>query len=569
MLSWARTYRSEYLSGDVIAGIIVATMLVPQAMAYAMLAGMPPQTGLYASIVPVVIYAMFGSSNYLAIGPVAIVSLMVASITGELAQPGSDEYLNIAIVLATLSGLAMIVFALLRFGALVNFLSHSVITGLINAASLIIIASQLKYLLGLDIPRASFFKTLNLIASSLDQTNVTTTIISIVAVSILLFSRKPLEKLMLAKGFSTTVTSIVTRTGALVVVLLCSFIVWVGTLHETAGIEIVGTIPAGLPPFLIPSFDAGIWYDLLPAAILIAFVSYLESISIARSLASKRRQRIKPNRELFALGAANISAAFSAAFPVAGGFGRSGVNFSAGANTPLASIITAILILLTLLILSPLFYYLPKAVLAAIVFMAVLNLIDIASVKKAWHFNKADALSSVFTFIAVLIFGVEKGVLIGITISLAHYLWRTSKPHMAVVGRVGDTEHFRNIKRHKVRTWPHIIAIRIDESLYFANAHALEDKLLELISTNEEVKHVVLICSAINFIDVSALETLEGLLEKLHNAGVLLHLAEVKGPVMDKLKKSDLLDQLGEGNVYLSTHEAMHDLEDKDTYYQI
>ena len=558
--SWLRSYRPGHLAGDLIAGIIVATVLVPQAMAYALLAGMPPVTGIYASIVPVIVYALLGTSNYLAIGPVAIVSLMVADITGNLAAPDSPEYQAIAMNLALLTGLALMVFALFRFGALVNFLSHAVITGLINAACLLIAVSQLQYLLGFDIPRAGFFSTIGLVFTFIPEINSYTAIISMFALALLFVTGRTAAKL--PHSHKITIRSCISRTGPLLVVLLSSILVYWLSLSREQGVDIIGAIPAGLPPLTIPPFDPDLWYELAPAAVMIALVSYLGSISVARSLASRRRERVSSNRELLAIGAANIGAALCSAFPVGGGFGRSGVNFSAGANTPLASVITAAAVVVALLVLSPLFYFLPKAVLAAIVFISVLGLIDLKSVVKAWSYNKADALSSILTFIAVLIFGVEQGILTGIVISIALYLWRTSRPHIAIVGRVGNTEHFRNILRHPVKTCPHVTAIRIDESLYFANAHALEDRLLTEISANRDIRHIVLICSAVNFIDYSALETLDAILVKLRNANVSLHLAEVKGPVMDKLKTTDFMNRLLEsGRVYLSTHEAMVDLE--------
>lgn len=560
--AWIRSYRSGYLPGDLIAGFIVATVLVPQAMAYALLAGLPPVTGLYASILPVLIYAFLGSSNYLAMGPVALVCLMVADVGARFALPGTPEFQAIVLVQALLCGVILVIFALLRFGALVNFLSHSVITGLINAAAVLIAVSQLPYLLGLELPRTDFADTLSMVLSKLAMTNGATAIISLLAIVVLLVTGKPVEKGLVALGCNATAASVISRSGPLLVVLISALLVYFTALHAAHGVAIVGSIPAGLPPLSLPAWDPGLWYRLLPGALLIALVSYLGSISVARSLASRRRERVNANLELLAVGAANIGAALSSGFPVGGGFGRSSVNFSAGANTPLASIITAALVLLTLLVLSPLFYYLPKAVLAAIVFTSVIGLMDIRSVIKAWSYNKADALSSLLTFVAVLEFGVEQGVLTGVIISISLYMWRTSRPHMAVVGRVGHTEHFRNILRHQVQTCPHVLAIRIDESLYFANAHALEDRLLALTSGHREIRHVLLICSAINYIDYNALETLEATLEKLRNSGVTLHLAEVKGPVMDKLKHTAFMRRLLEaGKVYLSTHEAMVDLE--------
>ncbi len=569
MLSWVRTYSKDKVSGDISAGIIVATMLVPQSMAYAMLAGMPPVTGLYACIAPVMLYAVFGSSNYLAVGPVAVVALMVAEITSQFVAQGVGSYESIAVTLSMLCGLSMVLFSLFRFGVLANFLSHSVIAGFINAACVLIIASQLGHILGLDIGRGdSFLHTLQLISNNVSNTNYAALAVSGITFVILLLFGKPLAG-WLQNRSGSHVHIYISKMGPLLVVVLGCIVTWLLSLDAEYRLAIVGEVPTGLPGFLLPAFDTGTWLTLLPAALLIAFVSYLESISIGRSLASKRREKVKPNQELFAIGTANIASALSSSFAVGGGFARSGVNFSAGANTPLASLITSGLMLLTLVFFAPLFYHLPSAVLAVIVCMAVINLFDMKSIVEAWKFNRADAISSIVTFVLVLVVGVEHGILGGILLSLGLYLWRTSKPHMAVVGRVGDTQHFRNVERHKVRTEPNIIAIRIDESLYFANAHALESKILNLITKQKDVSHVVLICSAINFIDFSALDTLEGIREKLHDAGVLLHLAEVKGPVMDKLRQTDFYSNLGEGKVFLSTHDAFKELEIEYTDYHI
>lgn len=283
----------------------------------------------------------------------------------------------------------------------------------------------------------------------------------------------------------------------------------------------------------------------------------MESVSVAKALAARNREKIYPNQELVALGVANLGAGVTGAYPVAGGFGRSVVNFAAGARTPLASLITAGLVALAVLFLSPLFHSIPNTALAAIIIVAVSNLIDIPTIRETWRYNKADAASLAATFVAVLVIGIEKGIMIGVAVSLVLYLWRTSRPHMAVVGRVGTTEHFRNVLRHKVATRPHVVAVRVDESLYFANAGYLADKIQEIAFEKTEVKHVVLVCSAVNFIDASALTSLEDLIVELRAAGITLHLAEVKGPVMDRLKRSDLLEKLGEGRVFLSTHEAM------------
>ena len=554
-------YNKSLFQDDLIAGIVVAIMLVPQAMAYALLAGMPPQTGLYACILPIFIYAALGTSNYLAIGPVAIIAMMVAGAAGLHAQPGEPDYISIAILLAALSGFIMILFGFLGFGRLVNFLSYPVINGFINAAALVIAASQLKHLLGIEIPPGhSFLSIVGNITQGSHDANPATIIISAGALCLLYLSRRPLAQLFARFSIDEKIAAMIARTGALGVVLLATVLVWRFDLHTTYQVAIVGRVPAGLPSLTWPALDHEMMLSLLPGAALIAVVSFIESISIARSLAGKRRERIKPNRELVAIGSANVAASLSGAFPVAGGVSRSGVNYSSGAKTRVSSVITALIIIFTILFFAPLFYYLPVSVLAAIVCVAVFRLIDVKHIKEAWRFNRADALSSLATFFAVLLFGIEQGLLIGAGISIILYILRTTRPHIAIVGRLGNTEHYRNVKNYTVTTCRHVVGVRIDESLYFANVHELEDRLLQIIAEQPEVEHVVLICSAINFIDLSALRSLEATLDRFHDAGVVLHLSEVKIPVMKMLKRSRFLTSLKEGKVYISTHEAMTDL---------
>ena len=558
MPEWMSQYRREWFSGDLIGGLIVTIMLIPQSMAYAMLAGAPPQYGLYASILPVIVYAFIGSSRYLAVGPVAIVSLMVSSTAVMHAEAGSAEYGQVAILLAWEVGVLLVLAGLLRLGVLANFLSHSVISGFINASALIIAVSQIEPLLGMQLARTeSFFPMLAELARQFESVHLPTAAIGIGAVAGLLMMRRPLEVVLRHMKLPENVISVSTKTGALVVVIIGALVVWLGDLSANQGVSIVGEVPAGLPALAIPGWDAQLALDLLPGAALIAFVAYLESISVARSLASKRRERILPNRELTALGLSNLAAGLTGAFPVAGGVGRSGVNYAAGSNTQLAGIITAVSMAMCLLLLGPLFHYVPKAILAAIVLIAVMSLMDVKPLLESWRYNIADGASTLVTFLAVLLVNVEIGVLTGLMFSVVLFLWRTLHPHIAIVGRVGETEHYRNVLRHSVRTCPHAVALRIDESLYFANAHALEETLLRTVSDRLEVKHVVLICSAINFIDFSALEMLITTAERMRDAGVTLHLAEVKGPVMDRLQKGHLLQRLGEGRVFLSTHEAM------------
>ncbi|MEL6738377.1 MAG: sulfate permease [Pseudomonadota bacterium] len=541
--------------------LIVAIMLVPQGMAYALLAGLPPEVGLYASIVPLVFYGLLGSSRALAVGPVAIVSLMVATTLGEITEAGGAGYVAGAVLLAFLSGAILLAMGLARLGFLVNFLSHPVISGFSSAAALVIGFSQLKHLLGFNIPRSHLItETIAHAAMHIGQLNLVTAGIAVVSLVLLLVFRSRVAGWAKSAGFSAAVADAVAKTGPLAAVLISTVAVWLLALDQTAGVKIVANIPAGLPPLTMPGLDLALIQQLLPAAALISVVGFLESVSVAKSLASKRRQKIDADQELIALGAANIGAALTGGYPVTGGFSRSLVNFTAGAVTPMASIITAGLIALTVLLFTPLLYFLPKATLAAIIILAVGNLIDFKTLREAWIYNKADAASLIATFFAVLTLGIEMGILAGAGLSIVLYLWRTSRPHMAEVGRVGETEHFRNVLRHEVQTDPKILAVRVDESLYFANTAQLEDALLSRVAERPEIDHLVLIMSAVNFIDASALETLETLIERLRDSGVVLHMAEVKGPVMDRLERVHFLDTLGSGQVYLSTHAAMKDL---------
>ncbi len=561
-LEWLLHYRRADLTGDLLAGIIVTIMLVPQSMAYALLAGLPPQVGLYASIFPLIVYGLLGSSRVLAVGPVAIVSLLVATGISPLAELGSPEYVQLALTLALLVGIVQLLMGMVRLGFLVNFLSHPVLSGFTSAAAIVIGFSQVKHVLGFSVPRTEYFYqrvlyTLN----HLGETNLVTLVIGLGSVALLLYFKYSLGSLLGRWGLKEALIMPITKSAPLVVVLVSTLAVWALKLHDQAGVAIVGAVPAGLPPVTMPTLDPSAWQFLLPTALAISFVGFMESISVAKSLASKRRQKVDADQELVALGAANLAATFTGGYPVTGGFSRSVVNFAAGAQTGLASIITALLIALTVIFLTPLFYFLPKAVLAAIILVAVANLFDFRTVKHTWRYSKADFASLVVTFVAVLAIGVEKGILAGVVTAILLFLWRTSRPHIAVVGRVGESEHFRNVLRHEVQTCPHVLAIRVDQSLYFANTQYLETAILQMVADNPRVRHLVLIFSAVNFVDASALETLEELNRELRDAGVTLHFAEVKGPVMDRLSAIGFVDEIGQERFFLSTHQAMRQLE--------
>jgi sulfate permease, SulP family len=555
ILGWVQTYSKTEAQSDLVAAVIVTIMLVPQSLAYAMLAGLPPQVGLYASILPLIAYAIFGTSRALAVGPVAVVSLMTAAAVGQVAAPGSADYLAAAITLAFLSGLILVLMSVLRLGFLANFLSHPVISGFITASGILIATSQLKHILGIKTDGDTLPRLLGGIIHGISGTNPYTLIIGIVATSFLFWTRKYLKPLLLARGLQPRAADLVAKAGPVAAIVL-SILAVVALDLAAKGVKIVGDIPAGLPPFALPSFNLALWQQLLLPAVLISLVGFVESVSVAQTLATKRRQRIVPNQELTALGASNIVSALSGGYPVTGGFARSVVNFDAGAATPLAGAFTALGILAATVFLTPLFRFLPQAVLAATIIVAVLSLIDIAAIKRTWAYSHADFAAMAVTILMVLLVGVEAGITAGVSLSLVLFLWRTSRPHIAIVGQVPGTQHFRNIDRHDVITDPSILSIRVDESLYFANARALEDAIYGHIADQPALKNVILMCPAVNAIDASALESLEAIAHRLDSAGIGFHLSEVKGPVTDALKRSDFAAHFN-GSIFLSHFDAV------------
>jgi SulP family sulfate permease len=561
IFNWGLNYRREDLSGDITAGIIVASLLIPQGMAYAMLAGLPPQVGLYASILPQVIYAFFGTARMLSVAPVAVDSLMVAAAIGTLA-PDESSYLAYAITLAFLVGAIEIFMGVFRLGFLVNFLSQAVISGFITAAAIIIGFSQVKHLFGLKIPQTeSFLMTLNYLGQQLSNTNGITLGLGAICLLSLFYFKNGLGEQLKKWGVNPVAIALIGKTGPLVVVIVSSLVVWGLQLDRVAAVKVVGNIPQGLPPLTLPLFDINIIKSLSTPALAISFVGFMEAFAVGKFLAGKKGQKINANQEFIALGGANIAAAFTGGYPITGGLSRSVVNFSAGANTALAGMITAVILAITVLFLTPLFYFLPQTSLAAIILVAVGNLLDFATLKRLWNYDKADAIAWLAAFVAVLLTSVEKGIMLGAVISLLLHLWRTSVPHIAIVGRVEDTEHFRNVLRHPVKTCPHVLAVRVDESLYFVNTKYLENYVMEAVRRNPEVKSLLLVCSAINLIDGSALETLQSLILDLENMGIEFYMSEVKGPVMDKLEKVGFVEKLGRDRIFLTTDQGMKFLE--------
>lgn len=555
ILQWGRRYDRDALEGDLLAAVIVTIMLIPQSLAYALLAGLPAEMGLYASILPLVAYTIFGTSRALAVGPVAVVSLMTAAAVGNLALQGTAEYIAAAIALAFLSGVILLVMGVFRLGFLANFLSHPVIAGFITASGIIIATSQMKHILGIDASGHNLAELIGSLVSQIGQTNLWTLIIGASATAFLFWVRTGLKPMLQSAGLSPRLAGNLAKAGPVGAVVVTTLLSWALGLHER-GVAIVGDVPQGLPPLTLPRFDMDVWSSLFGSALLISIIGFVESVSVAQTLAAKKRQRIAPDQELIGLGASNIAASISGGYPVTGGFARSVVNFDAGAKTPAAGAFTAIGIAIAALLLTPLLYFLPKATLAATIIVAVLSLVDFSILRTTWGYSKTDFAAVTATILLTLGFGVEIGVSAGVILSIFLFLYRTSRPHIAEVGLVPGTEHFRNINRHKVETRPDILTIRVDENLYFANARYLEDYIYDRVVGDDDLKHVVLMCSAVNTIDSSALESLEAIDHRLRDMGLMLHLSEIKGPVMDRLSRTHFLHDLS-GKVFLSQYEAV------------
>ena len=558
ILEWGRQYNRETLTNDLVAALIVTVMLIPQSLAYALLAGLPAEVGLYASVAPLFLYAVLGSSRVLAVGPVAVVSLMTAATVAEHAAAGTYAYWQVAITLAFLSGGLLLLMGLLRLGFLANFLSHPVISGFISASGLLIALSQMKTIMGVKAEGHNFIELLNSLIHQASNVHLLTLVVGAAATVFLFWVRKGLKPLLVQAGLSLKLADMLAKAGPVAAIALTTLLAW-QLDWQGQGMKLVGTVPQGLPPITMPLWDLNLWQKLLVPALLISVVGFLESVSVGQTLAAKRRQRIEPDQELVALGGSNLSAAFTGGFPVTGGFARSVVNFEAGAVTPAAGIYTAIGITLASLFLTPALFYLPQATLAATIIVAVLSLVDFGILKSTWRFSKLDFMAVAATLLGTLLIGVETGLVMGVVTSLALFLFRASRPHIATVGLVPGTEYFRNVQRHDVLISPKLLCLRVDASMFFANARAIEDRINAEVATRPDLEHVLLQCSAVNDIDASALESLETIAARLKDAGIALHFSEIKGPVMDKLKNSHLLKHL-HGQLFLTNYQAIQTL---------
>ena len=528
VLQWGRAYNRETLMSDLVAALIVTIMLIPQSLAYALLAGLPPEVGLYASVAPLIFYALFGTSRVLAVGPVAVVSLMTAAAIGQHAATGSTQYWAFAITLAFMSGLMLLLMGLLRLGFLANFLSHPVISGFISASGLLIAASQLKTLMGVKAEGHNFFELVLGLIQQVNHIHWLTLVMGLGTTAFLFWVRKGLKPLLIRLGLNAKLADVLAKAGPVAAIAVTTLFTW-ALDWQTQGVKIVGNVPQGLPPLTLPDWDLALWKELAVPALLISVVGFVESVSVGQTLAAKRRQRIEPDQELVALGASNLSAALTGGFPVTGGFARSVVNFDAGAQTPAAGVFTAVGITLASLLLTPALYFLPQATLSATIVVAVLSLVDLSILKRTWDYAKPDFVAVLTTLLVTLSGGVELGLVTGVSVSLTLFLYRTTRPHIAEVGLVPGTEYFRNVLRHQVNRSPSLLSLRVDESLYFANARTLEDYINDAVASRPDLKHVVLQCSAINDIDSSALESLEAIENRLNASGIKLHFSEVKG----------------------------------------
>lgn len=563
ILDWGSRYNSDTFMNDMVAAVIVTIMLIPQSLAYALLAGLPPEIGLYASILPLVLYAIFGTSRTLAVGPVAVLSLMTAAAAGKVAVQGSETYIAAAMILALLSGVFLLALGILRLGFLANFLSHPVVSGFITASGLLIASSQLKHILGVEAHGHSLVEILGSIYAHIGQINWPTFAIGASSLLFLFWVRKGLKPLLMKFGVKEKAAAMISRGGPVIAVVAGILSVSILGLDKQ-GVSIVGDIPTGLPKIGLPPFDRELWMELVGSAVLISVIGFVESVSVAQTLAAKRRQRIDPDQELIGLGTASIASGVSSGFPVTGGFARSAVNFDAGAETPAAGAFTAVGIAFAALFLTPFLYFLPKAVLAATIIVAVLTLIDLKILKHTWKFSKADFAAVLATILVTLTAGVELGVSTGVALSIFLHLYATSRPHFAIVGQVPGTQHFRNVNRHAVVVPPKIITIRVDESLYFANARFLEDTVYDVLAARDDLEHLVLMCTAVNWIDSSGLESLEAINHRLKDAGIQLHLCEVKGPVMDHLERTEFIEDLT-GQIFMHQFQAMETLAPETT----
>lgn len=557
---WVSHYPKQHLHSDLLAGVVTAVLVLPQNLAYALLAGLPPQAGLFASIFPVIAYALWGSSMTQAVGPVAVTAIVTFSVLSPLAAPYSAQYLALAASLALFSGILVWTFGMLKLGFLSDLLSRPVVSGFISGAAVLIVISQLKVLLGLDVHGNDIWQLLVATVESLPQFKPTTTLIGLVGFAALLFAKYFLGAMLQRVGVGKRQADFSVRMAPLLVVLCATWVVAGFDLDTLNGVAVVGAIGQGLSGlfFMVPDISQASLLAL--PALSVAFIGTVQNIGMAQALAVKRRERIDANQELVGLGASNMVAAFSGGMPVGGGISRTAVNVAAGAQTPLASIVAAVSMVVILVVGTTGFTRMPLAVLAACIMMAALSMVDVGALRRAWDYDRADAAALLGTALGVVVLGLQWGIFLGIGLSLATLLYRASTPHIAVMGRIVGTEHFRNVDRHGVQTLDGVVFLRVDESLFFGNLRAVETRLSTEIQRHPAIHDVVLVMSAVNRVDMTALDALTEIHEDLGTRNIRLHLAEVKGPVQDRMAHTLLWKRLS-GRVHLSCNEAFEKIQ--------
>lgn len=556
---WLQDYNSSKFKSDLLAALIIIAMLVPQGMAYAMVAGLPPITGLYASIIPMIIYALIGGSSTLSIGPVALISMMTFATLNPMFEAGSPVYIQAACLLALLVGIISFILGVFRFGFLIRLISHPVIKSFIIASAVLIAFSQVKYLFDVPLQTNNISNFLVSVWQYFPYIQIPSMLLGLSAILLLVMLPKMTQNTAIQKIISKNTLSFWIKALPLFLVLVSILMVNVLNL-EGYGIKTVGEIPSGFPPLNMPFWSWDLVVKLLPGAAMIAMVSFVESISIAQATAFQQRSKLNSNQELIALGLANMGAGLSSSFPVTGSLSRTVVNADAGAKTPMAGVLSSLFIIVVSMYFTNAFRELPLAVLSATIIVSIWKLVDFKPFIETWKYSKADGIAMWVTFFGVLFLDISTGLMIGVFSTFILLLWRISRPHIAVIGQIQGTEHFRNISRHQVITTPSIVSIRIDESLSFLNANTLKEFIIAEISQNTQLKHVIMNCTSISSIDLSALETLEEINQELDKLGIQLHLSEVKGPVMDRLNRSKLTHDLS-GKVFLTHYQAIQTLE--------
>jgi len=551
ILNWLPKYNKSTFLSDLVAGFTVGAMLIPQGMAYAVIAGLPPIYGLYTATIPLFIYAIFGTSRQLAVGPTALLALLTASGLTKLELGSTAEYIQMAIVLALMVGIIKLLMGIFRVGFLTNFLSHPVIGGFTSAAALIIIFSQLKHLLGINIPRSNFVHEIFInTLSNISEIKWITLLVGCSGIFLLVLIKKIHKKIP----------------GALVLLLLGISITYFLQLQQM-GLAIIKEIPAGLPSFTIPAVSFATIKLLLPTALAISFMSYIASYAVAKTIRNQHKNyKISANQELIALGLSNIGGAFFLSFPVTGGFSRSAVNDEAGAKTGVALVVSAIVIIITLLFLTHLFYYLPKALLAAIIIVSVVKLIQIKEAKFLWIANKYDFILMLLTFLGTLILGIENGILLGVLLSLVVLIYNTSRPHIAVLGNIKGTTTYRNIKRFSnLDIDEDALIVRVDSQLCYTNINFFEDEIQKLLQEKNNIKLLILDFQSVGNVDTSAIHGIEEIVDECKQLNVEIMFTSLLGPVRDAFAKAGLTQKTGKAQFYLTIERALQQHQQKES----